>query len=225
MQRSTKKSNRLLLRLAKSTVLPLSCPRLKSKRTYSRFLKPNSTQRGLTENKRCVFAFFASSFGSRKFDFYFPMISFQTPPFRLPKSKFLRLFYTHQQKVYHSSGTKQFSIPSTFCMAQSMLLCVVQVLSVPAFANLGREVPADSASLLLASIPLHKNISLAVIVCNPGQKEVWSRRALKRSTKDIKRWCVGNYITPTLQKSTFLLCPIWLQFDIGHKNFLSSHSP
>lgn len=172
----------------------------------------------------CVSGFFPAAFVPENLTFIFLLSLFKHHHLDCPNPSFLDCPRHVNKIVSYSPGTKQFSIPSTLCMAGSMLLCVVQVLPDPTFANRGREVPADSASLLLASIPLHKSISLAVIVCNLCQKDVWSQTALKVNTKGIKRWCVGNDITLTLQKSTFLLYPIWLQFYMSHKILLSSHS-
>lgn len=166
MPRSTKISNRLFLRLAKSTVLPLPCPHLKSKRIYSRFLKPNFTQRDLTE-KMCIsvllfvcLVFFLVALVPKNLTFIFLWSLFKHHYLPYPNPSFLDcpshankkwVFSSQVCRVCHSPGTKTFSIPSTLCMAQIMLLCIVQVLPVPTFADLGR----DSPSLLLASIPLH----------------------------------------------------------------------
>lgn len=49
----------------------------------------------------------------------------------------------------------------------------------------------------------------------PLSKRSLIPNSLQLNTKDIKRWCVRNYITLTLQKSTFQLYPSQLQFEMG----------
>lgn len=168
---------------------------------------------------------------------FFSMISFRTSLFRLSKSKFLRLSYTCQTNMgvcvfpnmYNMLLLRHQAISGSLLLFTWHKVCYCvwcrSYLFPPFLCILAERSLQSLLPCCLASVPLHRNIRIVVIVCSLQQKKVLSQTAFKLNTKDIERWCMGNNITPTLQKSAFLLHPTWVPLDMGHKNFLLSHSP